>query len=257
MNKLFNIFTLNKENAAWGWVAIIFGSLAALLTISMGIPQLIHMIKTKKTGSVKYYSYWTFYFALFFWILVGSFDIDDNKMVVSGYANIICAFIYCFTMWALYHYSDSKKRRKAQWPILFSLLATTATISSLGIWGIVTNKHMENNTFSVLMIIIPIITTFAFAPLILKQFETKDFSGMSIFMTLVMASANLAWIIYWIALIGNSRNVNKLLTPLVWQVISLIIYVAQFIMTLIYGKKKSIDNTVIVTNESVKENVQK
>nr|WP_307917761.1 PQ-loop domain-containing transporter [Mycoplasmopsis bovis] len=51
-------------NVISAWFVIIFGFLGMSMTLILGLPQAIHLYKCKKTGNVKYYSYWMFLFGI-------------------------------------------------------------------------------------------------------------------------------------------------------------------------------------------------
>ncbi len=91
------------------------------MTLILGLPQAIHLYKCKKTGNVKYYSYWMFLFGILSWIFLGAFD-PVQKMFAIVISNCICSLIYVITLWLTYRYSSDPKRKRNQWIVLFSSL---------------------------------------------------------------------------------------------------------------------------------------
>lgn len=242
MEKFIEFFAM-KPNT-FGLLASIFGLIAAIMTVSMSIPQLVKILKEKKVGEIKYYSFWIFFVAINGWVIFGGFS--PSKLVPAVYANALCSLIYIGDLFALYRYATSDFRRKMQWVVL--PIASVISIGSIvaGFIGVYLNGGIsfDQNTIGVLSTIVPMITTFAFAPQVLKSFETKNFKGMSIGLVLVFIIANIAWIMYWIFGIANQGVQSFMLNALVWQVIQIAIYVAQFCMQMKYErieKQKTIE----------------
>ncbi|WP_406615035.1 PQ-loop domain-containing transporter [Mycoplasmopsis hyopharyngis] len=239
MQKFIEFFAMKPENQVSGLLASVFGLIAAMFTVGMGIPQLVKILKDKKVGEIKYYSFWIFFIAINGWVIFGGFT--ESKLIPAVYANALCSLLYIANLFALYRYSNTQWRKKGQWVVLG--IAMTISFASIisGFIGVYWNGKglaFDANTSGVLSTIVPMVTTFAFAPQILKSFETKNFKGMSIWLTLVFIIANTAWILYWIFGIANQGVKSFMLNALVWQVIQIAIYGAQFWMQISMAKKE-------------------
>nr|WP_235732241.1 PQ-loop domain-containing transporter [Mycoplasmopsis primatum] len=239
MNKVYEIFFVNGDKPISAWFIIISGFIAATLTTILGLPQAISLFKSKKTGSVKYYSYWMFFAGLIGWIFLGSFD-PTQKVFILVIANIISGFIYIFTLWLTYRYSSDIRRQRSQWMVLSLSSILYLAMTAIASCALALGWKISNLLQSVIAQIIPIITTFAFLPQILKSFETKDYSGMSIGMVYVFTLSNIFWCIYWLSFIVNAGAQSQYLSAIIWQAISLGIYATQLILMLIqrYKNKK-------------------
>ncbi|WGI36717.1 PQ-loop domain-containing transporter [Mesomycoplasma lagogenitalium] len=260
---IFNFFTLNNsDNITFSSaiLSIIFGIIACLITASLGIPQLISILKEKKTGNVNYISYWIFYIGCCLWIIFGCYQ-DGTKLIPIAIANIISVFTYNIMMIATYQF-DKRLNKREKTIGQISSFVTMLVFCLLGILGLSLNLSYGTTAGEIitpfLAIVTPMLTTFAFIPVVAHQFKTKDFSGMSKGMSFIFVLNNVMWNLYWIFIIVNRYNgpadVTKTLVSLedalknglketetifkwsiaatistfVWQTISLIIYSGQF-----------------------------
>nr|WP_307909528.1 PQ-loop domain-containing transporter [Mycoplasmopsis bovis] len=229
---------------------IIFGFLGMSMTLILGLPQAIHLYKCKKTGNVKYYSYWMFLFGIpFQWIFLGAFD-PVQKMFAIVISNCICSLIYVITLWLTYRYSSDPKRKRNQWIVLFSSLLLSIFVISLSISALVLEWKLPQIAQMSIAQIVPIITTFAFFPQVLKAIDSKDYSGMSASMVWTFILANVFWTLYWVFFIINAGIAPQLISALIWQVLSLLLYSLLLIKMMHQAKLNKINNT----NENVAEN---
>ncbi|WP_406618159.1 PQ-loop domain-containing transporter [Mycoplasmopsis lipophila] len=242
MEKFIEFFGMKSNYQTSGFLASLFGLVAAIMTISMSIPQLVKILKEKKVGEIKYYSFWIFFVAINGWVIFGGFSAD--KLVPAVFANAICSLIYIADLYTLYKYASGEKRKKMQWVVLG--IASSISISSIiaGMIGTFMKVNFDANTTSVLSTIVPMLTTFAFAPQILKSFETKNFKGMSLGLVVVFLIANVCWILYWIFGLANLGIQGYILNALVWQVLQVTIYVVQFMMHIKYAKIEKLETTI-------------
>lgn len=250
MERLFNIFYLNQTNVISGWFVIFCGLIGACLTIVIGLPQVIHLIKTKNSGLVKYYSFWFFFAGILGWISIGAFD-PNQKILIIVIANILCGLIYVFVLWLVYKYSNDPKRKAAHWYVLGIASSLMITITTLAICGLVFDLKTPENLQAVLGQIFPILTTFAFLPQALKSIDAKDYSGMSLGMVVVFLVANVFWCSYWLAFIFNAGVTPQYLSAIVWQVISLLFYLLVFILMMIDKKQKKKLIQTTINNEKI------
>ncbi|UUD35026.1 PQ-loop domain-containing transporter [Mycoplasmopsis caviae] len=252
MNFLRSFFAI-KDSVNDGvsvFIAIV-GIIACVATISVSIPQLIYLLKRKKTGKVKFYSFWIFFVALCSWIIFGSFTGKDAKMAAVVYANIFCAYVYCVLLFFMYKYDEKIIRNKRKWIVLSITLSLTTICLVVGLIGLYFKKkdgstlNFDDNTTAILSQIVPVMTTFAFLPQILKTFEKRDIEGLSIGLILMFVLTNIFWIVYWFSLIiAEGRLTPALTSTLLWQVLSLLIYTSQLSMmiNIIKSHKKNMEN---------------
>ncbi|WP_051617797.1 PQ-loop domain-containing transporter [Mycoplasmopsis iners] len=223
---MYKFFGITNNGSAIPVILLILSLAVFCITLSLAIPQLIHSIKAKKTHrDTKFYSFWLFYAGLLGWIILGGFG--TAKLGASVYANTICVFIYSVVLYFLYKDSWGK-RIKAALYILISTLTVNAVVvvlSILGLYGVIGSFNDAGQ--NVAGLIVPLLTTFAFLPQILKGFETKNFGSMSIGMVMLFVINNIGWILYFTFAIINGDPLASLLSPIVFQTLSLIIYSSQ------------------------------
>ncbi|SBO45831.1 PQ-loop domain-containing transporter [Mycoplasmopsis bovis] len=249
IDAIYSTFFVNGSNVISAWFVIIFGFLGMSMTLILGLPQAIHLYKCKKTGNVKYYSYWMFLFGILSWIFLGAFD-PVQKMFAIVISNCICSLIYVITLWLTYRYSSNPKRKRNQWIVLFSSLLLSIFVISLSISALVLEWKLPQIAQMSIAQIVPIITTFAFFPQVLKAIDSKDYSGMSASMVWTFILANVFWTLYWVFFIINAGIAPQLISALIWQVLSLLLYSLLLIKMMHQAKLNKINNT----NENVAEN---
>ncbi|TKA58855.1 hypothetical protein MBOVa_6640 [Mycoplasmopsis bovis 8790] len=248
IDAIYSAFFVNGSNVISAWLVIIFGFLGMSMTLILGLPQAIHLYKCKKTGNVKYYSYWMFLFGILSWIFLGAFD-PVQKMFAIVISNCICSLIYVFTLWLTYRYSSDPKRKRNEWIVLFSSLLLSIFVISLSISALVLEWKIPQIAQMSIAQIVPIITTFAFLPQVLKAIDSRDYSGMSASMVWTFILANIFWTLYWVFFIINAGIASQLISALIWQVLSLLLYSFLLIKMMHQAKLNKINNT----NENVVE----
>ncbi|MGX9358914.1 SemiSWEET family transporter [Mycoplasma sp. 2575] len=235
-----------------------FGALGAIATILLGVPQLVRVVKTKKAENINYYSFWIFYIGIIIWLIYGVFTGDENGWYIF-LANLICSFIYAFTMYFLYHYNKAitKKQKKFATAaiVLVELFATSIfavfivlvfqKINTGYFYPIVGNRIavFDKVTSLIIGLITPAGTTLAFMPQLIKGLKTRNFKSISPWMLFIFILNNLWWIIFFILSIvdknikGEEAALNGLIGALVWQIVSLIVYTVQFSFVISYEVK--------------------
>ncbi|WP_029608584.1 PQ-loop domain-containing transporter [Mycoplasma simbae] len=229
MDSLLSLFTLNKANPVSAWFAFVFGLGSVICTVSVGIPQLVNLLKTKKTPEgTNFVTFWVFFSGIVGWMLIGAWDPAEVKMSVAAYANIVSAFILSYTIFFSYKYSDKKNiQKKAPLALMFSLGISTLA-ATLSIWALVADLHMPDKLMSVMIVLFPLLTTLSFLPVVFKSLEQKKFQGMSPGMLYTLLAINIFWMLYWITLAINRGDAGSdILTAMVWQTLALLIYSSQ------------------------------
>ncbi|MGX9340587.1 PQ-loop domain-containing transporter [Mycoplasma sp. 128] len=231
----------------------VFGWFAAVVTVLLGVPQLIKLLKEKRTGNVSFVSFWIFYFGLFAWVVLGTFL--PGSLLQTAVANLISIIIYSFTVFYLYYYqydhSGSKKHSKAKLFNVSTILGVFVLASiAITILCVLNDERInkidvtiKNTAVSTILgAIVPVFTTFAFMPQLILSFKNRDFGGVSIYMIMLFVFNNVFWIIFWASKIHILQVENKSILPIViatvWQSASLVIYGIQMIFMLIDRWKK-------------------
>ncbi|KKB26702.1 hypothetical protein MM26B8_04900 [Mycoplasmopsis meleagridis] len=231
MSNLYNFFAITNPNniPAVPVIAVFLSIFVFITTLSLSIPQLIHLKKEKNThNDTKFLSYWIFYVGLLGWMLYGGFNIP--KTAASTYANTICAFVQSFVIYYLYKYSTIKKNHKnmALPSLIFTLILNTIVgiISILGLYLKINGSgawSADDRFARFVSTFFPILTCISFLPQVIKSFETKNFSGMSLYMILLFCINNVGWILLFI-MQGILTGFDNLISPLIYQSLSLLIY---------------------------------
>ncbi|AIA29735.1 hypothetical protein MCFN_03105 [Mycoplasmopsis californica] len=229
VEKFFNIYNLDKTYLVSGWFAWIFATISITLTVSVGIPQLVYLLKNKDTGEgVNFYSFWIVFVGSIGWMLIGSWDIQPVKMVASSIANMLSLSIFIFTIFFTYKYARDEKKRKQAWKVLIIAALVVAFAANIAIYGLVKDKRMWPQLHAICVIIFPMLTTFSFFPSVIKSLEQKRFMGMSKGMLFTIISINVTWVCYRVAVgFNNNEFTAGLITTMVWQFVSLAIYLSQ------------------------------
>ncbi|MBN4089541.1 PQ-loop domain-containing transporter [Mycoplasma enhydrae] len=239
----------------------IFGALGAIITISLGIPQLIRLTKTKVVEKPNYYSFWIFYVGLVIWIIYGVFTPNEDGWYVF-LANLFCSIIYSFTMFFLYHYNKELNKKQKTWAYVSIALTELFVISLTVVFFILVDQKLKTGTFYnkdglisffdqttslVIGLITPSFTTLAFMPQLIKGLKTKQFKGLSPWMPFLFIINNTLWIIFFSLSIQRARilsspeslsTLNGLIGALIWQVLSSIVYTLQFSFIISYERKQ-------------------
>ncbi|MDC8917286.1 PQ-loop domain-containing transporter [Metamycoplasma hyosynoviae] len=237
----------------------VLGVIGALITIGLGIPQLIEQLKTKETGKVNFASFWIFYIGILFWVVYGVFGGPALWQVF--FANFFCMIIYSFTMFFLYYYYKQKTRKMMIGVISAISVFAMFTLAMLIVFGImmydakiakVPNEQnripiLEPAHVSVISAIAPSLTTLAFLPQFIINLKQKNFQGITPWMPLLFLANNTIWVIYFMLTpfaayaenpaLSLQKEWTKVAPALAWQFISLTVYGMQFIAIIMYRCK--------------------
>ncbi|WP_330463492.1 PQ-loop domain-containing transporter [Metamycoplasma gateae] len=258
----------------------IFGALGSIVTIMLGVPQLIRLLKTKKAENINYYSFWIFHVGIIVWIIYGVFTPNENGWYIF-LANLFCSFIYAFTMFYLYYYNKNISKKQLGYAVLAIVLSELLVISLFGVFLVLVHQKINLQMFYpvepktnvyigkiavfdktkslIIGLITPACTTLAFTPQLIKGFKTKNFKGLSPWMPFLFIINNTWWILFFSLSIVRAKQIgteselatlNALIGALIWQIVSTIVYTAQFSLILSYEiktKKQNIQNQVITS----------
>ncbi|WP_134110495.1 PQ-loop domain-containing transporter [Mycoplasmopsis mustelae] len=222
---------------------VVFSWIAAAVVASLGIPQLISLLKHKKTGNVNFASFWIFQTGILLWIIWSS--LGHKNLLNAFVANSISIVFYSIMIYLLYHYKQEFGKKQ-------KFLAAAGLSIYLIIWiiFIILNQTLKfrwsTQTQLILGLIFPSLTTLAFFPQLIYSFKKNEWKGISYWMFLVYEINNIVWIIFWILNIVSTEEKQAFIGGLVWQIISFILFGIQFTFTLrdhILTKKKSVIET--------------
>ncbi|MBU4690441.1 hypothetical protein KQ874_01895 [Mycoplasma sp. ES3157-GEN-MYC] len=245
-NTVLGFLNLTSAEPISAWFTWLFGMTSLIFTVLIGLPQLIHLIKTKETSpEVKYYSFWLFFSGIVGWMILGSWDVTNPKMLATAYSNMAASYIFSLTLFFLYLYSPDKSRRKHAWLVLLISMGIAIASTVLSLFGIVQDRHMNPKLMVVAVTIFPMLTTFSFLPSVIRSFENRKFDGMSVPMLICMVCVNFFWLLYWVTLAINRGDLDSnILSAMMWQTISFLIYFSQFILVVVsHLKSKKIKRT--------------
>lgn len=241
----------------------ILGILGAITTIGLGIPQLIQQLKTKKTGKVNFASFWIFYVGITLWVIYGVFAGPHYWQVFI--ANFTCSLIYSATMYYLYYYREDKTKALMLKVGMGILVMTLISLGLLIMFALNMQQYIKEGypdtktdyiipilterDRAIAAIIAPSFTTLAFLPQLITSLKKKDFHGLSPWMPFLFTINNLLWITYFILMpIYKSHYANptiqihkawiEVAPALIWQVVSLTVYILQFSMIFSFNKKQ-------------------
>ncbi|WP_406614083.1 PQ-loop domain-containing transporter [Mycoplasma corogypsi] len=236
----------------------IFGWLSAITIISLSIPQLLKVLKDKKTGEINFISFWIFHIGILGWVFFAATSIQNLiTVIVADGAGL---FINGVMTGLLYHYKKEfqfKKKLIAYVGILVTFIlgiifialfikdypirAEIATATDAMVKDKLTNDLVftfKPTITTVIGLIFPAFTTFAFLPQLITSFKLKDWRGVSIWMFVAFQVNNLIWIIWWVLLIVNIGSkagldvIAPFIVGLIWQITNLVLYAIQIGFTL-------------------------
>lgn len=212
----------------------IIGWIAAILTVVIGIPQLIKLIKVKSAKDVSLVSNWIFFVGLIMWVIFGSFTVDGNgnKLIQTITANVLSVFVYALLLFFLHKY---KEERTNIWTTTIVCLASVLVVAIFVIAIVRKDWFITENIQWVAILIGAVtgfLTTFAYVPQVWTTFKSKDVENLSLLMIIILIGLNIFWIIYWLTALNSS-----VIMPLVYQCISLVLYIVLLTLYIIYKQK--------------------
>ncbi|MBN0970861.1 PQ-loop domain-containing transporter [Mycoplasma phocoeninasale] len=232
--------------------AQIFGYLGAGVTIALGIPQLVHQLKTKKTGNVNFISFWIFYIGLLLWISLGVWHENPATAISIFISNFGCGVVYTFTMYFLYHYYD-KKTKKMMFGAIggiagFSFISAILLLLFILRFSYFKENFATLNGYSgiIFPLIVPAFTTLAFFPQFIIGVKNKNFNGITPYMALLFIFNCTLWVLHSVfAILANPDASNGLIGVIVWNVICGIIYAFQFGFIFAYNRRNRLVYDVV------------
>ncbi|MEE3928573.1 PQ-loop domain-containing transporter [Mycoplasmopsis ciconiae] len=214
--------------------------ITVITTPALSIPQLLKLLKDKKTGEVNFISFWVTHFGIFIWLLWGVFStssspfIQKNVVIADGIALILSGI----TMFLLYFYVPNKNKNHVIGASLVVLATFIAAIGLIVYYFVYPSMRISVQQSLVFGFIAPAFTTFAFVPQLITSIKTKNWKGVSSWLYFLFVVNNIVWILFWILnLVQTKGTETHLYAGLVWQIISLSLFSYQWIATLYYNRK--------------------
>ncbi len=210
---------------------ITIGWIAAVLTVGLGIPQLIKTIKVKEVSGINFYSMFIFGFGAGMWVIFSG-TLGFNGLQ-PGIANACSLIVYATLITLLFKYKGEPKWRLIGLInfVYVALALTLFTIGEIKGWGVNVAGSI------ILSLAAGLCTTFAFFPQVIKTFKEKDVINLSVGSFIMGTLVNALWTIYW-GMMSNSSQLSQWLIPCLLSFFGVVIYLSQTILILIYQSKR-------------------
>ena len=243
-----------------------FQILTTILIILISLPQLIKLLKEKRTGQVSYTSFWLYHYGILFWVFFAAFapgqmQYPDGQMhspyISTLIGETIAVFINGAMLFLLYYFKQGMAKKNiiiAAVIISINLLAavaflvvhfTTPQQDLIDINGEVIQKAPRLNAIAatVLSLIGPMGVVLPFTPQLIKSFKTKQWQGVSYWMYIMFTINNICFLVFWILgikqqlmlyPIGNPEHNNYLnwVGNLIWECIAFFLFGIQLFFTI-------------------------
>ncbi|TCG11456.1 PQ-loop domain-containing transporter [Mycoplasma todarodis] len=213
---------------------ITLGWVAAVLTVGLGIPQLIKTIKVKEVSGVNFYSMFIFGLGAGMWVMFSGTLGNDGLQ--PGIANACSLTIFATLITLLFKYKNNPK-----WKVValinYSYVVLTITIFTI---GEVEHWHISDVASILFSLLAGCCTTFAFFPQVLKTFKEKDVDNLSLGSFILGTVINGLWTLYW-GMLSQSASIGQWIIPCLLSFLGIVIYLSQTILILMYkGKKEKV-----------------
>lgn len=256
-----------------------FEIITSICIIVISIPQLVKILKEKKTENISFTSFWIFHLGILFWIIFATFAPGPNYLSTL-ISETIAILINAALMFCIYWYLPNVTKKKLIISQIANSLTVVISIVCMFLHFFLPDVRMNGTVAAVLNLIGPAGVTLPFTPQLIKSFKTKQWEGISVWLLILYTINNIAWIVFFavgikIELITspNTNNYLNWVGGLVWQVIGFILFDIQLWFTvkaLIEKKKlntlnantettplKLPESTFVESNNLSKENLDK
>ncbi|MFV8483906.1 PQ-loop domain-containing transporter [Mycoplasma sp. Z473B] len=224
----FNVFV---------WLTVVF-------IISLSVPQLIKLIKDKRTGNVSFTSFWIFHVGILLWVIWGATNNLNKAMLNVMLADGISLYVNGIMTILLYKHKKEFSAKKKMWGYIGVLATYLIGALFIAFYIVDYDREATNYLFkvpdaasTVMGFIFPAATTLAFTPQLIHSFKTNEWQGVTYWMYVLYVVNNIIWIIWWGLGMGLQSyeakpNYGSLIAGLCWQIISLTIFGIQLGFTL-------------------------
>ncbi|QZE12059.1 PQ-loop domain-containing transporter [Mycoplasma sp. Ms02] len=204
----------------------------AVITAALSIPQLFKVLKERKTGDVNFTSFWLFELGCLLWVIFSVFSTSDKgktgedlhfQLLNSVIANGIGVIVTAVTIYLMYHFKKTASQKSKMFALVGAISFIVVDIALLALYTN-TNFRLSGKYLTVMGLIFPALTTFAFFPQVLYSIKTKDYKGISLGMFTLYTINNILWMTFWSLSMKDQGTQLHLVGGLVWQIISFLIY---------------------------------
>ncbi|WP_322912908.1 PQ-loop domain-containing transporter [Mycoplasmopsis felis] len=209
---------------------VIVSWIVACLVASLGIPQLISLLKSKRTGKINFISFWIFHLGILLWVIWSS--LGSDYLLSTFVANSVCLTINSITLYFLYHYKREFNKNQKLAGLIGILFVYFIGIIFF-VLKFTISYRWQSDVQTTMSLIFPSFTTLAFLPQLIYSLRKKIWKGISIWMYVLYEVNNLFWILYWILNLVHLGVEGALIGALIWQTISFTLFGIQFYFTLI------------------------
>ncbi|WP_027119486.1 PQ-loop domain-containing transporter [[Mycoplasma] testudinis] len=190
------------------------GWIAAILTILVGLPQLVYIIRTKNVKGMSLPSFWSFFVSLIFFSLLGLLLINDQL----AYTEFIAAVVFGIQMVFIIKYWTFKTHNKIKKIVAYAFSALFVVINMIfmilhieRVLGVnVADIPTSVADFRQFVSIVgPIISMLSFLPQTIKGIRTKQLYHLPFSFVFVLAAFNGLWIVSWLLNVGYYANLTN------------------------------------------------
>ncbi|MDJ1648059.1 SemiSWEET family transporter [Mycoplasma phocimorsus] len=234
-----------------GKIGVISGLISLVITVFLGLPQLIKVIREKQTKNVNFVSFWIFNIGLLLWIVYAT--LLPGSLLPVVIANLLSVIIYCVMIFFLYFYKSwktnaSKMLGMINISIVLIIMCLISSILTI-IWLIDQTRTIDEHILItinkpwmqiLLSSIIPAFTCLSFIPQLISSFKRKSFAGVSVVFSFILMLNNITWWLYWftVAKYYDPAFPISFILTLSWQALSVIIYLIQLTAVLVFNFKE-------------------
>ncbi len=238
-----------------------FTIITSICIIILSTPQLIKVLRERRTGNISFLSFWIYHYGIMCWIILSAFaPPTKGGGPLSGYGVTLIAecitIAFDGTLMICLHWFKKEFARKIVYrTIAIIILNWCAAITFLTIHFTLLDARLSGTVVGILGLIFTGIVMLPFIPQFIRSVRTKHWQSVSYWLFALGVLNNLAWICFFGLLISiimiSTGNVNDALMSiggLIWQCAGFSIFLAQLIFTLKdrYSKKtKNITDTDI------------
>ncbi|UUD36957.1 PQ-loop domain-containing transporter [Mycoplasmopsis equigenitalium] len=213
----------------------VIGWIAAVITVFIGLPQLIKLLKTKNSAGINLISNWLFFAGLILWKTYGSYAFEyGGKIYQSAASNVLSTGVYGVMLFYIYKYREGMKKQNVITVGIIIATLVALNTASFAFGMIRRDVGFDDATAKlVCSIVTGFLTTFAFTPQTIQSMITKNVKNVSVMMMVVFVALNSLWIVFWL-----TPYTQSILPFLIYQIISLTLAATMLIICLIYKDKK-------------------
>lgn len=215
-----------------------FQVITSICIIILSTPQLIKVLREKRTGNISFLSFWIYHYGIMSWIILAAFA-PGNAYEATLIAECITICIDGALMICLHWFKKELARKYVYTAIAFVILNWILAFTFLGIHFGVLDARFSATAAGVLSLIFPAGVMLPFVPQFIKSIKTKQWQAVSYWLFALGVINNISWVIFFslgirISVLehpGTDAYLD-LLGGLIWQCIGFAIFTTQLGFTL-------------------------